>query len=97
MRISDWSSDVCSSDLPAGLTAALYLARFRRSCMVVDDGPSRASWIPRSRNYPAFPPGINGNDLLARLREQASGYGARLAPGNDEHTEPHPAGRQSVA
>ncbi len=73
---------------PAGLTAALYLARFRRSCLVVDAGSSRASWIPRSRNYPGFPPGISGNDLLARLREQASGYGARLEHGRVEHIEP---------
>lgn len=77
---------------PGGLTAALYLARFRRSCLVVDAGSSRASWIPRSRNYPGFPPGINGNDLLARLREQASGYGARLEQGHVDHIEPHADG-----
>ncbi|MCQ4261064.1 NAD(P)/FAD-dependent oxidoreductase [Stutzerimonas stutzeri] len=77
---------------PGGLTAALYLARFRRSCLVVDAGSSRASWIPRSRNYPGFPPGINGNELLARLREQASGYGARLEHGRVEHIEPHADG-----
>ncbi|MCQ4296844.1 NAD(P)/FAD-dependent oxidoreductase [Pseudomonas stutzeri] len=74
---------------PAGLTAALYLARFRRSCMVVDAGSSRASWIPRSRNYPGFPPGITGNDLLVRLREQAGGYGARIEHGRVDHIEPH--------
>lgn len=77
---------------PGGLTAALYLARFRRSCLVVDAGSSRASWIPRSHNYPGFPPGINGNDLLVRLREQASGYGARLEHGQVEHIEPHAEG-----
>lgn len=77
---------------PGGLTAALYLARFRRSCLVVDAGSSRASWIPRSHNYPGFPPGINGNDLLARLREQASGYGARLEQGRVERIEPHAEG-----
>ena len=77
---------------PGGLTAALYLARFRRSCLVVDAGSSRASWIPRSRNYPGFPPGINGNELLARLREQASGYGARLEQGRVEQIEPHADG-----
>ena len=77
---------------PGGLTAALYLARFRRSCLVVDAGSSRASWIPRSHNYPGFPPGINGNDLLMRLREQASGYGARLEHGRVEHIEPHADG-----
>jgi thioredoxin reductase (NADPH) len=74
---------------PGGLTAALYLARFRRSCLVVDAGSSRASWIPRSHNYPGFPPGINGNDLLARLRDQASSYGARLEHGRVETIEPH--------
>lgn len=77
---------------PGGLTAALYLARFRRSCLVVDAGSSRASWIPRSHNYPGFPPGINGNELLARLRDQASGYGARLEQGRVEHIEPHADG-----
>lgn len=77
---------------PGGLTAALYLARFRRSCVVVDAGHSRASWIPRSRNYPGFPPGINGNDLLARLREQARGYGAQLEQGRVEHIKPHAEG-----
>ncbi len=77
---------------PAGLTAALYLARFRRSCLVVDAGCSRASLIPRSRNYPGFPPGISGNDLLARLREQARGYGAELLDGRVERIEPHALG-----
>lgn len=77
---------------PGGLTAALYLARFRRTCLVVDAGSSRASWIPRSHNYPGFPPGINGNDLLVRLREQASSYGARLEHGQVEHIEPHAEG-----
>ena len=56
---------------PAGLTAAIYLARFRRRCLVLDAGASRASYIPNSHNYPGFPPGISGPDLLARLREQA--------------------------
>ncbi|WP_413044300.1 NAD(P)/FAD-dependent oxidoreductase [Pseudomonas sp. YJ42] len=77
---------------PGGLTAALYLARFRRSCRVVDAGSSRASWIPRSHNYPGFPPGINGNDLLIRLREQARSYGAELEHGRVEHIEPHAEG-----
>lgn len=67
---------------PAGLTAALYLARYRRRCLVLDAGASRASYIPRSHNYPGFPPGISGPDLLARLREQAVGYGARLEQGH---------------
>lgn len=66
---------------PAGLTAAVYLARFRRRIAVFDAGRSRASWIPRTRNYPGFPDGISGDELLARLRAQAERYGARVTAG----------------
>ncbi len=77
---------------PGGLTAALYLARFRRRCLVVDAGCSRAGLIPRSRNYPGFPPGISGNDLLERLRQQADEYGAQIEHGTVESIELHPLG-----
>ena len=66
---------------PAGLTAATYLARFKRRIAVVDAGHSRASYIPRTHNYPGFPDGINGEELLARLRQQAGRYGARVDNG----------------
>lgn len=55
---------------PAGLTAALYLRRFQRHVVVADHGHSRALSIAKSHNYPAFPQGTSGNDLLLRLREQ---------------------------
>ncbi len=60
---------------PAGLTSAIYLARFRRRVLVADTGKSRADWIPRSRNLPGFAQGLQGRALLERLREQAKGYG----------------------
>jgi thioredoxin reductase (NADPH) len=63
---------------PAGLVSATYLARFRRSFALVDDGSSRASLIPKSHNYPGFPDGIAGVELLARFRSQAERYGARI-------------------
>jgi thioredoxin reductase (NADPH) len=65
---------------PAGLTAAIYLARFRRRVLVVDEGRSRAALIPRSHNYPGYT-GISGVDLLARLRGQAEEYGVALLRG----------------
>jgi thioredoxin reductase (NADPH) len=66
---------------PAGLTAAIYLARFRRDFLVLDSGSSRAAWIPRSHNHPGFPDGVRGKTLLARMRRQAEKYGARIDTG----------------
>ena len=63
---------------PAGLTAAIYLARFHMDILVVDEGKSRASWIPCTRNVSGFPDGIEGNELLRRMREQACKYGAKI-------------------
>jgi thioredoxin reductase (NADPH) len=59
---------------PAGLTAAVYLGRFRRSVRIFDAGASRASLIPITHNVPGFPAGIAGQELLQRLREQATRY-----------------------
>jgi thioredoxin reductase (NADPH) len=63
---------------PAGLTAAIYLARFHLNILVVDGGKSRASWIPCTRNVSGFPDGIGGEDLLRRMRDQACKYGAKV-------------------
>ena len=65
---------------PAGLTAAIYLARFHLDILVVDGGKSRAAWIPCTRNVPGFPDGINGDELLERMRAQACKYGAKIEP-----------------
>jgi thioredoxin reductase (NADPH) len=63
---------------PAGLTAAIYLARFHLDILVVDGGKSRASWIPCTRNVSGFTEGINGKEFLERTREQACKYGAKI-------------------
>lgn len=59
---------------PAGMTAALYLARFRRTVAVVDAGCSRLARIPLSHNYPGFPHGVAGAALHARLQQQLQPY-----------------------
>ncbi|RYD97997.1 MAG: NAD(P)/FAD-dependent oxidoreductase [Sphingomonadales bacterium] len=61
---------------PAGLTAAIYLARFHLSIRLFDTGDSRAALIPRTHNHAGYPEGISGPDLLARMLEQAEKYGA---------------------
>ena len=63
---------------PAGLTAAIYLARFHLEILVVDAGKSRASSIPCTRNVPGFTDGIRGTELVARMRDQACKYGAKM-------------------
>jgi thioredoxin reductase (NADPH) len=63
---------------PAGLTAATYLGRFLRSCLVLDAGSSRARWIPESNNCPGFPNGVAGVELLRRMKAQALEFGARF-------------------
>jgi thioredoxin reductase (NADPH) len=77
---------------PAGLTAAIYLARFRRSIVLVDSGSSRAGLIPNTHNYPGFATGISGARLLEGLRAQAARYGAVLQPGEIESLEPAETG-----
>jgi len=63
---------------PAGLTAAIYLARFHLDTLVIDEGKSRAAWIRCTRNHPGYPDGIEGKELLRRMQDQACKYGARI-------------------
>ncbi|MBE1526899.1 thioredoxin reductase (NADPH) [Sphingopyxis sp. OAS728] len=63
---------------PAGLTAAMYLGRYRRRIRIVHDGRSRALWIPLTRNVPGFPEGVKGIDLIERMTEHARRYGATI-------------------
>src|SRR3954454_799523 len=63
---------------PAGLTAAIYLARFHLDILVVDGGKSRASLIPCTRNHAGYPDGIEGKELLRLMREQTCKYGAKI-------------------
>lgn len=73
---------------PAGLSAAIYLGRFRRSFLVVHTGESRARYIPRSHNHPGFPDGIGGRELIERMETQARRYGARFEQSAAEILQP---------
>ena len=63
---------------PAGLTAAIYLARFHLDILLVDAGKSRAGMIPCTHNHAGFPDGISGKELIARMKDQARRYGTRI-------------------
>ena len=77
---------------PAGLTAAIYLVRFRRRTRLIDAGNSRAALIPKSHNFPGFPDGISRFILLNKLltfdspkswTKRVPTSGAPLAPASE--------------
>src|SRR3954471_1228298 len=76
----------------AGLTAAVYLGRYKRRALILDAGGSRLQRIPRTRNVPGFPDGIEGPELLARMRRHAGRYGVPTENVTVERLEQSPDG-----
>jgi thioredoxin reductase (NADPH) len=70
---------------PAGLTAAIYLARYHLSIRLFDSGDSRAALIPCTHTHAGFPGGISGEAVLERMREQAREFGAIREEKRVEH------------
>lgn len=59
---------------PAGLSAALYLARYDRHTALFDAGQGRSTWHQINHNYLGFPGGIPAKQLRERGYEQLSEY-----------------------
>ncbi|RHW17113.1 NAD(P)/FAD-dependent oxidoreductase [Sphingomonas gilva] len=72
---------------PAGLTAAIYLARYHLHICVVDAGDGRCAMIPRTHNHAGFPGGIPGRELLARMRAQAAEFGVGIVDATVDRLE----------
>ncbi len=63
---------------PAGLSAAIYLARYHRSVMVTDHGEGRSTTHEINENYLGFPDGVASKELRALGKQQAERFGARF-------------------
>lgn len=63
---------------PAGLSAALQLARSNRSVLVFDKGKQRTLYAHNYQNYLGFVDGISGKELLELGKKQAEKFGVRV-------------------
>lgn len=76
---------------PAGLTAALYAGRARLKTLLIESFsvPSQAIMPDCVENYPGFPEGVNGFELMDKFKKQAGKFGTEFKAGDVKNIEEH--------
>jgi len=81
---------------PSGLTAAIYASRARLKTLLLEglSVSSQALVTDKIENYPGFPEGINGFDLIDKFKKQAKLFGAEFV--TEDVTSIQPSKRQGA-
>ncbi len=83
---------------PAGLTSAMYALRARLRILIVEDPSvlSQAGYAALIDNFPGFPEGISGADLLKNEKEQVISFGGQIISGHVKSIEQDNQGNQNI-
>ena len=76
---------------PAGLSAAVYMGRFRRSTLLIDSGEGRWVYGQHNENYLGFPKGVSARRLHALGVAQAERFGVVPQGGRVEQIDRLPS------